>query len=146
MYSNNRLRKEIKMTDVDFPELKTVSIKEKQEILDYKNMKEIIKQKEKVKEGWVKLSYKNNKIIKEYGKLQKTPIKIEKESNFQNQVEKVIKKMVSRWEYEDKLKGNEVDYYLYYDINDYESDDENEFQDQDMNEDLIEDELNLDKF
>ena len=146
-HKNSKLKKEIKVNDeMEFPELSRPVV-EKKVILDYKNMKEIEEQKEKVKEGWVKIYYKDNKIVKEYGKVPHTKIKkIKQEKNYDNQVQEVIKSMITRWEYEDKLKENEINYYYYYDQNEYETEDEYEQQEQDMNEELIEDLLNEDKF
>ena len=146
-HKNSKLKKEIKVNDeMEFPDLSRPVV-EKKVILDYKNMKEIEEQKEKVKEGWVKIYYKDNKIVKEYGKVPHTKIKkIKQEKNYQNEVQEVIKSMITRWEYEDKLKENEINYYYYYDQNEYETEDEYEQQEQDMNEELIEDLLNEDKF
>ena len=146
-HTNSKLKKEIKVNDeMEFPDLSRPVV-EKKVILDYKNMKEIEEQKEKVKEGWVKIYYKDNKIVKEYGKVPHIKIKkIKQEKNYQNEVQEVIKSMITRWEYEDKLKENEIDYYYYYNENEYETEDEYELQEQDMNEELIEDLLNEDKF
>tara|TARA_B100000424_G_C22886010_1_gene471409 strand:+ start:660 stop:1109 length:450 start_codon:yes stop_codon:yes gene_type:complete len=146
-HTESKLKKEIKVNDeLEFPDLSTPVV-EKKVILDYKNMKEIEEQKEKVKEGWVKIYYKDNKIIKEYGKVSHKKIKkIKQEKNYQNEVQEVIKSMITRWENEDKLKENEIDYYHYYDENEYETEDEYELQEQDMNGELIEDLLNEDKF
>ncbi len=145
-HRNSKLKKEIKVNDeTEFPDLSRSIVKEKL-ILDYKNMKEIEEQKEKVKEGWVKIYYKDNKIVKEYGKVPHTKIKKKQEKNYQNEVQEVIKSMITRWEYEDKLKENEIDYYYYYNKNEYETEYEYELQEQDMNEELIEDLLNEDKF
>ena len=146
-HTNSKRKKGIKVNDeMEFPDLSRPVV-EKKVILDYKNMKEIEEQKEKVKEGWVKIYYKDNKIVKEYGKVPHIKIKkIKQEKNYQNEVQEVIKSMITRWEYEDKLKENEIDYYYYYNENEYETEDEYELQEQDMNEELIEDLLNEDKF
>ena len=96
-----------------------------------------------LKEGWVKLYYKNNKIIKEYRPVRKPFIRkkhtIKKEKSLDKEFSEVIEKMRERWEAYNEEKGYEVDYDYYCDKNEYESEPEIEDEDYDMNDVLIND-------
>jgi hypothetical protein len=94
-----------------------------------------------LKEGWVKLYYKNNKIIKEYRPIRKSFIRkkdtIKKEKSLDQEFSETILKMRQRWEAYNEEKGYEVNYDYYYDKNEYESEPDVDEEEEDMNDDLI---------
>ena len=134
----NLFRKEGEFVNkkMDFPELAPTTIQEKT-ALDYKNLKHIEKEedKNKIPDGWVKLYYKNGRIVKEYGRIwTRKPKYIESpEEGFT----RVIGIMRERWEKYNEDNDLEVDYDFYWDKNEYEEESNDEAPESIMNEQLL---------
>lgn len=140
----SKKKKEFVIKDGEFPVLSQGVIKECK--LNFKDLKNHVEEKEKenkIKEGWTRIYYKDNKIIKEDNlvKKEKTKQIFKRERTLEeNFCDRVIK-MRKRWETYNMEKGYEVDYDFYCDKNEYDSEPEStsDIDDYyDMNEDLIE--------
>ena len=117
----NQFRKEGNFVNrtMDFPEL-APAVKQETSVLDYKNLKHIEKEedKNKIADGWIKLYYKNGKIVKEYGRIWKPKPKYIEPAD--EAFTRVIGNMRERWEGDDDEQGIEIDYDYYWDKNEYE--------------------------
>ena len=116
----NQFRKEGNFVNkiMDFPEL-APAVKEETTVLDYKNLKHIEKEDDEnnIADGWVKMYYKNGKIVKEYGRVwNPKPAYIE---TAHEAFTRVIGNMRERWE-EYNEEELEIDYDYYWDKNEYE--------------------------
>lgn len=124
---------------MDFPELAPTTNKETT-ALDYKNLKHIEKEedKNKIPDGWVKLYYKNGKIVKEYGRVWRAKPKYIETSD--EAFTRVIGNMRERWEKYNEQQELEVDYDFYWEQNEYEEEppESPESQENVMNENLVE--------
>ena len=136
-------KKQFNIKDSDFPVLTQAIIKECK--LNFKDLKSPDEDKEeKIKEGWTKLYYKNNKIIREDNPVKKEKLKqtFKREPILEEEFCETILKMRERWETYNMEKGYEVDYDFYCDKNEYEESEPEPASDTDeyydMNEDLIE--------
>jgi|MDSV01.2.fsa_nt_gb hypothetical protein len=138
-------KKQFDVKDDDFPVLTQAIIKESK--LNFKDLKNPDEDEEegKIKEGWTKLYYKNNKIIREDNPVKKEKSKqtFKRELTLEEEFCQTILKMRERWENYNMEKGYEVDYDFYYDKNEYESESDHELSSDrddyyDMNEYLIE--------
>tara|TARA_E500000178_G_scaffold329224_1_gene359924 strand:+ start:266 stop:718 length:453 start_codon:yes stop_codon:yes gene_type:complete len=135
-------KKQFDIKDGDFPVLTQAIIKECK--LNFKDLKSPDEDKEKeIKDGWTKLYYKNNKIIRKDNpvKKPKQTTKLKRELTLEEKFCETIVKMRERWETYNMENGYEVDYDYYCDRNEYDSEPEDasdvdEYYD--MNEDLIE--------
>lgn len=104
---------------MDFPELAPAT-KQETTVLDYKNLKHIEKEedKNKIPDGWVKLYYKNGKIVKEYGRVWKPKPKYIETAD--EAFARVIGNMRERWEKYNEEQELEIDYDFYWEQNEYE--------------------------
>ena len=108
---------------MDFPEL-APTVKQEKTVLDYKNLKHIEKEEDekKIPDGWVKLYYKNGKIVKEYGRIWKPKPKYIETPN--EAFTRVIGNMREKWEKFNEEQGLEIDYDFYWEQNEYEEEKE----------------------
>jgi hypothetical protein len=124
---------------MDFPELAPTTNKETT-ALDYKNLKHIEKEEDekKVPDGWIKLYYKNGKIVKEYGRVWRAKPKYIETPD--EAFTRVIGNMRERWEKYNEEQELEVDYDFYWEQNEYEEEipESPESQENVMNENLVE--------
>lgn len=134
----NLFRKEGEFVNrkMDFPELAPTTIQEKT-ALDYKNLKHIEKEedKNKIPDGWVKLYYKNGKIVKEYGRIWKPKPKYIESPD--ESFTRVIGTLREKWEKYNEDNDLEVDYDFYWDKNEYEEETNDEAPESIMNEQLL---------
>ena len=135
----NMFRKESDFVNrkMDFPEL-APTVKQEETTLDYKNLKHIEKEedKNKIPDGWVKLYYKNGKIVKEYGRIWNAKPKYRESAT--EGFTRVIGIMRERWEQHNEDNELEIDYDYYWEQNEYEEEEEKEISIlSEMNSDLI---------
>jgi hypothetical protein len=124
---------------MDFPELAPAA-KQETTLLDYKNLKHIEKEEDenKVPDGWVKLYYKNGKMVKEYGRVWKPKSKYIETAD--EAFARVIENMRERWEKYNEEQELEIDYDFYWEQNEYEEEppETPETPENIMNENLVE--------
>tara|TARA_Y100000816_G_scaffold205461_1_gene151595 strand:+ start:692 stop:1150 length:459 start_codon:yes stop_codon:yes gene_type:complete len=137
-------KKQFNIKDNDFPVLTQSIIKQSK--LSFKNLKNRNEKKEnEIKEGWTKLYYINNKIIREYNPTkqkqeQKQKLIPTRAATLEEEFSKTILKMRERWEIYNMENDYQVDYDYYCDKNEYDSEPESQYdtdEHYDMNEDLI---------
>ena len=137
----NRFRKEGNFVNktMDFPEL-APAVKQETTVLDYKNLKHIEKAEDEnnIPDGWVKMYYKNGKIVKEYGRVWRPKPKYIETAD--EGFTRVIGNMRERWEKYNEEDELEIDYDFYWEQNEYEDppSETPESQENAMNEKLVE--------
>ena len=137
-------KKQFNMEDNNFPVLTQGIIKKCE--LNFKDLKNPNEdKKEEIREGWTKLYYKDNKIIRQYNPVKKHKQKqvFKRQPTLEEEFCKTISEMRERWEIYNMENGYEVDYDYYCDKNEYDSEpevenDESYYDYNNMNEDLIE--------